>query len=64
MELGYALEKLYTGKIPWDANRFLIGNHEVIAAGKNAEDPRGTVQKMEESLELFNKVREKYLLYK
>ncbi len=64
LELGYALEKLYPGKIPWDTNRFLIGNHEVIAAGKNAEDPRSTVQKMEETLEVFNKVREKYLLYK
>jgi uncharacterized protein YbbC (DUF1343 family) len=64
LELGYALEKLYPGKIPWDTNRFLIGNHDVIAAGKNGEDPRSTVQKMEESLDVFNKVREKYLLYK
>jgi len=64
LELGYALEKLYPGKVPWDANRFLIANHDVIAAGKNGEDPRSTVQKMEDSLQAFNKVREKYLLYK
>jgi uncharacterized protein YbbC (DUF1343 family) len=64
LELGYALEKLYPGKIPWDVNRFLIGNHEVIAAGKNAVDPRTTVQKIEESLAAFVERRGKYLLYK
>jgi uncharacterized protein YbbC (DUF1343 family)/CubicO group peptidase (beta-lactamase class C family) len=64
LELGYALEKLYPGKIPWDSNQVLIGNHEVIAAGKNAVDPRTTVQKMQESLAALLKLREKYLLYK
>ena len=63
LELGYALEKLYPGKIPWDTNRFLIGNHEVIAAGKAAADPRTTVQKMEDSVAAFVKRRAKYLLY-
>jgi uncharacterized protein YbbC (DUF1343 family)/CubicO group peptidase (beta-lactamase class C family) len=64
LELGYALEKLYPGKIPWDANRFLIGNHEVIEAGKAGLDPRTTVQKMQDSLASFVSGREKYLLYK
>jgi uncharacterized protein YbbC (DUF1343 family) len=64
LELGYALEKLYPGKIPWDSNRFLIGDHEVIAAGKSAVDPRTTVQKMQDALAAFVKLREKYLLYK
>ena len=64
LELGYALEKLYPGKIPWDENRFLIGNHDAIAAGKNGEDPRSTVQKMEDSLAAFNQRRDKFLLYK
>ena len=64
LELGYALEKLYPGKIPWDTNRFLIGNHKVIAAGREAVDPRTTVQQMEESLAGFLQQREKYLLYK
>ncbi len=63
LELGYALEKLYPGKIPWDTNRFLIGNHDVIAAGKAAVDPRTTVQKMEDSVAAFVKRRAKYLLY-
>jgi uncharacterized protein YbbC (DUF1343 family)/CubicO group peptidase (beta-lactamase class C family) len=64
LELGYALEKLYPGKIPWDVNRFLIGNHDAIAAGKKGADPRSTVQLIEDSLVVFNKRREKYLLYK
>jgi uncharacterized protein YbbC (DUF1343 family)/CubicO group peptidase (beta-lactamase class C family) len=64
LELGYALEKLYPGKVPWDTNRFLIGNQEVIAACKSAVDPRTTVQKMEDTLAAFMKRREKYLLYK
>jgi uncharacterized protein YbbC (DUF1343 family)/CubicO group peptidase (beta-lactamase class C family) len=64
LEVGYALEKLYPGKIPWDTNRFLIGNHEVIEAGKADLDPRATVQKMEDSLASFLSRREKYLIYK
>ncbi|MBZ5609600.1 MAG: DUF1343 domain-containing protein [Acidobacteriia bacterium] len=64
LEVGYALEKLYPARIPWDANRFLIGNHEVIAAAKSGADPRTTVQKMEESLAVFVQRREKYLIYR
>ena len=64
LEVGYALEKLYPGKIPWDVNRYLIGNHDVIVAGKAAVDPRATVQKMEDSLAPFLSKREKYLLYR
>jgi uncharacterized protein YbbC (DUF1343 family)/CubicO group peptidase (beta-lactamase class C family) len=64
LELGYAFEKLYPGKIPWDVNRFLIGDHEVIAAGKSATDPRTTVQKMQDALAGFAKRREKFLLYR
>ena len=64
LELGYALEKLYSGRIPWDTNRFLIGDHEVVAAGKSAIDPRTTVQKMQDALAAFQKRREPYLLYR
>jgi uncharacterized protein YbbC (DUF1343 family)/CubicO group peptidase (beta-lactamase class C family) len=64
LELGYAFEKLYPGKIPWDVNRFLIGDHDVIAAGKSATDPRTTVQKMQDALTAFAKRREKFLLYR
>ncbi len=64
LELAYALEMLYPGKISFEANRLLIGNHEVLAAEKNGEDPRITVQKMEDSIADFVRKRQKYLLYR
>ncbi len=64
LEVAYALEKLYPGKMAWEVDRFLVGNHETIAAMKSGADPRTTVQKLEESLSGFVKQREDYLLYK
>jgi uncharacterized protein YbbC (DUF1343 family)/CubicO group peptidase (beta-lactamase class C family) len=64
LELGYALEKLYPGKIPWEVNRFLIGDRNIVASGKNAADPRKTVQEMQDALAAFVKRREKFLLYR
>jgi uncharacterized protein YbbC (DUF1343 family)/CubicO group peptidase (beta-lactamase class C family) len=64
LELGYALSKLYPGKIAWDASRFLIGSKEVLTACKDSQDPRTIVQNMEDSLTSFKARREKYLLYR
>ncbi len=64
LELGYALEKLYPGKINWDTVRFLIGNHSVVEAGKQATDARTVVQAMDDSIREFTERRAKYLLYK
>ncbi len=64
LELMYAFGKLFPGKMALDTNRFLIGNQQVIAAGKEGADPRTTLQKVEESLAAFVQRREKYLLYK
>jgi uncharacterized protein YbbC (DUF1343 family) len=64
LELGYALEKLYPGKIPWDVDRFLIGNHEVLNASKRGADPRETAPALEEKIADFVRRREKYLLYR
>ena len=63
LEVDSALERLYPGKIPWDANRFLIGNHEVIRAVKAGEDARTIVEKMQDELAAFVERRKKYLLY-
>jgi uncharacterized protein YbbC (DUF1343 family)/CubicO group peptidase (beta-lactamase class C family) len=63
LEVGYALEKLFPGKIPWDANRFLIGSGDVVESGKKAIDPNTTLTKIEPALTDFAKRREKYLLY-
>jgi uncharacterized protein YbbC (DUF1343 family)/CubicO group peptidase (beta-lactamase class C family) len=63
LELGYALEQLFPGKVDWEANRFLIGNHEVIRAGKTGGDPRATMQKMEGPVAAWVEKRQQYLLY-
>ena len=63
LEVAYALGKLYPGKIPWQDNRFLIGNHEVIKAMREGSDPRIVLEEMQDSLVRFVERREKYLLY-
>jgi uncharacterized protein YbbC (DUF1343 family)/CubicO group peptidase (beta-lactamase class C family) len=64
MELAYALGKLYAGKIAWQENRFLIGNHEVMKAMQDGSDPRNIVEEMQDSLARFIERRDKYLLYR
>jgi uncharacterized protein YbbC (DUF1343 family)/CubicO group peptidase (beta-lactamase class C family) len=64
LELAYALGKLYPGKIAWQDNRFLIGNHEVMKAIEDGADPRNTLEEMQDSLARFIERREKYLLYR
>jgi uncharacterized protein YbbC (DUF1343 family)/CubicO group peptidase (beta-lactamase class C family) len=64
LEVGYALEKLYPQRIPWDANQFLIGSHAVSAAGKKGADPRNTLQEIEDSVAGFIGQREKFLIYR
>jgi uncharacterized protein YbbC (DUF1343 family)/CubicO group peptidase (beta-lactamase class C family) len=64
IELGFSLEKLYPGKIPWNVNRPLIGNRDLIHAAQSGVDARTAVQNMEDGLAEWNKRREKYLLYK
>jgi uncharacterized protein YbbC (DUF1343 family) len=64
LELGYAMQKLYPGKIDWEVNRFLIGNRSVIQQEKDGVDPRTIVQNMEDSVKDFVERRAKYLLYK
>lgn len=64
LEIGFALQKLYPGKIDWDTNRHLIGNHAVLQAGKDGIDPRTIVESMADSVKQFVERRGKYLLYK
>ncbi len=63
LELASALNKLYPGKMDFETNRFLIGNHEVLKALKDGVDPRTILQNMEDSLARFARLRERYLLY-
>jgi len=64
LELAYALNKLYPGKIAWQENRFLIGNHEVLRELKDGVDPKTILQEIGISLAGFTQLRERYALYR
>lgn len=64
LEIIYALEKLYPGKIDVEVNRRLIGNKAVIAALEQGTDPVQIEASFHADLERFLKTRQKYLLYK
>ena len=63
LEIGYALERLYPGRIPWEANRYLIGNHDAIRAAKEAEDPKVSVRRMETPVAEFARRSSRYWIY-
>jgi uncharacterized protein YbbC (DUF1343 family) len=63
-ELAFALEKLYPGKIDFEGNRRLIGSNRAIAAMKTGQDPRTTLQSMEDELAAFVARRAPILIYK
>jgi uncharacterized protein YbbC (DUF1343 family)/CubicO group peptidase (beta-lactamase class C family) len=64
LELAAALQKLYPGKIDFAAGLKLIGSQEVVRELAEGRDPREIQQKMQDAVDTFLKVREKYLLYK
>ncbi len=63
LEIGYALQKLYPGKIDFESCRLLIGNRAVIDALKAGEDPRTIEQRLEPGVHSFLDRRRAYLLY-
>jgi uncharacterized protein YbbC (DUF1343 family)/CubicO group peptidase (beta-lactamase class C family) len=63
LEIAYALQKLYPGKIDFEACRLLIGNRTVIDALKNSEDPRSIEQNLEAGVQSFLDRRKPFLLY-
>lgn len=63
LELIYAIQKLYPGKIDIDVNHRLIGNAAVIAALKNGDDPKTIESSYTSGLKQFLVTRRKYLLY-
>ncbi len=64
LEVAYALNQLYPGKIAWQENRFLIANHEVLRQLKEGVDPRTIVEEMQGSLAGFVQRRDRYLIYR
>jgi uncharacterized protein YbbC (DUF1343 family) len=63
LEVAVALQKLYPGKLDFAVSKRLIGSDAVIQSITAGEDPRQIQEKMRDSMELFLKMREKYLLY-
>jgi uncharacterized protein YbbC (DUF1343 family) len=63
LEIIYALQKLYPGKIDIDINHRLIGSASTIAALKNGEDPETIESYYASGLKQFLVTRKKYLLY-
>jgi uncharacterized protein YbbC (DUF1343 family)/CubicO group peptidase (beta-lactamase class C family) len=63
LEIAYALQKLYPGKIDFEACRFLIGNRKVIDALKRGDSPQTIEQTFTDELEAFAQRRRAYLLY-
>jgi uncharacterized protein YbbC (DUF1343 family)/CubicO group peptidase (beta-lactamase class C family) len=63
LEVAYALEKLYPGKINFEACRFLIGSREVIDAMRAAAEPGVIEQRVQEQVQKFEERRRPYLLY-
>jgi len=64
LEVAAALQKLFPGKIDFALSKKLIGSDEVIRELQAGDDPRAIQQKMQDGVDEFLKVREKYLLYR
>ena len=64
LEIAAALERLYPGKIPLEANSRLIGSREVIDALAAGSNPEEIEQLGEDKLQQFLRMRDKYLLYR
>jgi uncharacterized protein YbbC (DUF1343 family) len=63
LEVAYALEKLYPGKLNFEACRFLIGSREVLDAMKAGEEPGAIEQRVQQHVQGFEERRRPYLLY-
>jgi uncharacterized protein YbbC (DUF1343 family) len=63
LDVAYALEKLYPGKINFEACRFLMGNREVIDALKSGVEPGAIEQRVQQQVQRFEERRRPYLLY-
>jgi len=64
IELASALHKLYPEQFHLERMIELVGNQSTYDAIAKGEDPRRIAQDWRESLEQFQKMRQKYLIYK
>jgi len=64
IELAAALRKLYPADFKIDRMSDLLVNQSAFAALVSGQDPRRIAQDWQEGVEKFEKMREKYLIYK
>jgi uncharacterized protein YbbC (DUF1343 family)/CubicO group peptidase (beta-lactamase class C family) len=64
LEIAAALEKLYPGMLDFGMNRRLIGSDRVIQWLRAGDDPRTIVTRIDEEIQQFLAVRERYLRYR
>lgn len=62
-ELAVALETLYPGRIPFDANQKLIGSRDFLLGLMRKEDPRAIIDRLSDRLEEYARRRQAHLLY-
>jgi uncharacterized protein YbbC (DUF1343 family)/CubicO group peptidase (beta-lactamase class C family) len=63
LDVAYALQHLYPGKINFEACRFLIGSRELVGALKAGDGPGGIEERLREQVQKFEERRRSYLLY-
>jgi uncharacterized protein YbbC (DUF1343 family)/CubicO group peptidase (beta-lactamase class C family) len=63
LEVAAALQKLYPGKIDFEACRLLIGNRKTIEALKRGDDARTIEQSLDDGVQSFIDRRKSFLLY-
>ncbi len=63
LELAYALQKLYPGKIDFESCKLLIGNRKTIDAMKSGADPHSIEQDLATGVQSFLDRRRAFLRY-
>ena len=63
LDVAYALQRLYPGKINFEACRFLIGSREIVDALKSGVAPGNIEERTREPLQKFAERRRPHLLY-
>jgi uncharacterized protein YbbC (DUF1343 family) len=63
LEIAYALQKLYPGKIDFEACAKLIGNRAVLDSLKSGAEPAAIAARMQAAVSAFQEKRVRALLY-
>jgi hypothetical protein len=61
--VAYALQRLYPGKINFEACRFLIGSRAVVDALQAGTGPGALEERLREQVQKFEDRRRPFLLY-